>query len=68
MYFPSPVEVFLALGLIAMGLLIITIAVKILPLQVPEDQLHEHEEEEVYVEAMEKTSAADAALEGGSAT
>ena len=68
MYFPSPVEVFLALGLIAMGLLIITIAVKILPLQVPEDQLHEHEEEEVYVEAMEKTAAADAALEGGSAT
>ena len=42
MYFPSLVEVFLALGLLAFGLLFITVVVKVLPMEVPED---DHEEE-----------------------
>ena len=42
MYFPSPVEIFLAVGLVAFGLLFITLIVKLLPMEVPED---EHAEE-----------------------
>lgn len=44
-YVPSRVEVFLALGILALGLLIMTVAAKVLPLRVPED---EHEEEHVH--------------------
>ncbi|MDP2233346.1 MAG: hypothetical protein Q8K89_06900, partial [Actinomycetota bacterium] len=41
-YFPSLVEGLLALGILAFGLLLVTIAIKILPLETPE---HEHEPE-----------------------
>jgi molybdopterin-containing oxidoreductase family membrane subunit len=41
-YFPSPVEVFLALGILAFGILFFTVAIKVLPMKVPE---HEHERE-----------------------
>ena len=41
-YFPSPVEVFLALGILAFGILFFTVAIKVLPMRVPE---HEHERE-----------------------
>ena len=41
-YLPSLVEVLLALGILAFGLLIVTAAIKVLPLQVPEDG-HGHE-------------------------
>ena len=37
-YFPSPVEAFLALGILSFGLLFITISIKVLPLEVPEDE------------------------------
>lgn len=40
-YFPSLVEVLLALGILALGLLIMSAAAKVLPLQVPDDE-HEH--------------------------
>jgi Ni/Fe-hydrogenase subunit HybB-like protein len=38
LYFPSTVETFLALGLLALGLLIVTAAVKVLPLESPEHE------------------------------
>jgi len=41
-YVPSLVEVMLALGILAFGMLIVTIAIKVLPLIVPEDD-HGHE-------------------------
>jgi molybdopterin-containing oxidoreductase family membrane subunit len=41
-YVPSMVEVFLALGILALGLLLVTAALKILPMEVPE---HEHDED-----------------------
>ena len=45
-YFPSAVEVFLALGILAFGLLLITAALKVLPMEVPEDEHgHGHAEE-----------------------
>lgn len=37
-YFPSLVEVFIALGLLSLGLLFITAAAKVLPLRVPEEE------------------------------
>jgi Ni/Fe-hydrogenase subunit HybB-like protein len=45
-YVPSLVEVLLALGVLSLGLLIMTFGAKVLPLQVPEDE-HEHEHEHV---------------------
>ncbi len=36
-YVPSAVEVFLALGILSLGLLILTLAAKVLPLRVPEE-------------------------------
>jgi molybdopterin-containing oxidoreductase family membrane subunit len=55
LYFPSPVEIFLALGIVAFGLLFVTFAVKVLPMEVPEDE-HEAvhapaDEQPVIVEA-----------------
>jgi len=41
-YFPSMVEVFLALGLLAFGLLIMTAAAKVLPLKVPDEEIAAH--------------------------
>jgi len=35
-YFPSTVEVFLALGILALGMLLFSLAVKVLPMKVPE--------------------------------
>ena len=37
-YFPSLVEVLLALGILALGLLIMTLGAKVLPLEVPEEE------------------------------
>lgn len=37
-YFPSLVEAFLALGILAFGLLLVTVAVKVLPLEAPEEE------------------------------
>jgi molybdopterin-containing oxidoreductase family membrane subunit len=36
-YVPSPVEIFLALGIVAFGLLFVTVAVKVLPMEVPDE-------------------------------
>lgn len=44
-YVPSLVEVLLALGILAFGLLFVTIAVKVLPMRVPEDHHHEVQHE-----------------------
>jgi len=40
-YAPSLVEVLLALGILALGMLLVTLAVKLLPLEVPEGPAHE---------------------------
>ena len=40
-YIPSPVEVFLALGILAFGLLFVTLAVKVLPMEITADEHHE---------------------------
>ncbi len=40
-YLPSPTEIFLALGILSLGLLVITLAVKLLPMEVPEEE-HAH--------------------------
>jgi molybdopterin-containing oxidoreductase family membrane subunit len=37
-YVPSPVEVFLALGILAFGLLLITVSMKVLPMETPDDE------------------------------
>ncbi len=37
-YFPSAVEAFLALGILALGLLFATISLKVLPIEVPEEE------------------------------
>lgn len=44
-YFPSLVEVMLALGLLAFGMLMVTAAVKMLPIEVPAEELEEHARE-----------------------
>ncbi len=42
-YYPSPVEIALALGILAFGILFITAAIKVLPLVVPKEELeHPH--------------------------
>jgi len=41
-YSPSAVEIFIALGILAFGLLFITASIKVLPLQMPEDDEHGH--------------------------
>ena len=41
-YFPSMVEVFLAGGILAFGLLVISMAVKVMPLEIPKEELEEH--------------------------
>jgi Ni/Fe-hydrogenase subunit HybB-like protein len=37
-FMPSPVEIGLAVGILSLGLLIVTAAVKVLPLTVPEEE------------------------------
>ena len=56
-YVPSMVETFLALGILAFGLLFVTLAVKILPMAVPE---HEHDEE---IDQLLDASVTEPALE-----
>ncbi len=59
-YFPSPVEAFLALGILAFGMLFITVAVKVLPMVVPE-----HANGEEHAPVFWDAGAADrAAMEG----
>jgi molybdopterin-containing oxidoreductase family membrane subunit len=41
-YVPSLTEVLIALGLLAVGLLLLTLGAKVLPLKVPEEDEHEH--------------------------
>ncbi|HET6498592.1 MAG TPA: NrfD/PsrC family molybdoenzyme membrane anchor subunit [Coriobacteriia bacterium] len=48
-YLPSLVEVLIALGILALGLLIMTAAAKVLPLQVPAHELEEHARERAEV-------------------
>ena len=57
-YLPSLVEVLIALGILALGLLIMTAAAKVLPLQVPAHELEEHAREH------ERLRAARAAADG----
>ena len=49
LYVPSPVEIFLALGILAFGMLLVTLAVKVLPLIVPDED--EHAEEKIDYDA-----------------
>jgi Ni/Fe-hydrogenase subunit HybB-like protein len=56
-YVPSPVEVFLALGILSFGLLFITISMKVLPMETPED------EDDDDLAPFRAKVAADAALE-----
>ncbi|MBW6467636.1 MAG: polysulfide reductase NrfD [Coriobacteriia bacterium] len=46
-YFPSLVEILIALMILAIGLLIMAVAAKILPLQVPDQEIEEHAHEHV---------------------
>ncbi|MBI5230980.1 MAG: polysulfide reductase NrfD, partial [Coriobacteriales bacterium] len=59
-YFPSMVETFLALGILAFGLLFVTVAVKVLPIEVPEE---EHSHAEVTAVASEPAVSRTPALE-----
>ncbi len=59
-YVPSLVEVLMAVGIFAFGLLIVTLAVKVLPMEEPEAG---HAEQEVAPTAV--TAGSEAALEGG---
>ena len=63
-YFPSMVELFLALGILALGMLLFTVLAKVLPMKVPEESYDEHEQEEVYISTQAKVMAEDA-LESG---
>jgi len=63
-YFPSMVELFLALGILALGMLLFTVLAKVLPMKVPEELYDEHEQEEVYISAQAEVMAEDA-LEPG---
>lgn len=54
-YYPSWVELFLALGILAFGMLFFTVAAKVLPMEVPEEGHGEHA-----VDSHEDEAAADA--------
>lgn len=58
-YFPSLVELCIALGLIGVGVLVVTLAAKVFPLEVPED---EHEEPAPW---LEEEPAPEALVEAG---
>ena len=70
-YFPSAVEAALALAILAFGLLVVTLAVKVLPMEVPDDEhdeafYAEHAKDAAPASGM---SGAEPALEsGGSST
>lgn len=71
MYFPSLVEIFLAVGLVAFGLLFITFIVKLLPMKVPTEDEHAEETAEDAATADSPATApatavaADPALDSG---
>jgi len=50
-YLPSLVEILIALGIVSVGLLIITLAIKLLPLEVTEEEEH-HEVHEEFVRGL----------------
>jgi molybdopterin-containing oxidoreductase family membrane subunit len=64
-YFPSLVEVLIASGLVALGLLIVSLAIKVLPLEVPEEE-HAHGHAEVPELAPAASSEPALEVEGGS--
>ena len=49
-YWPSLTEVMLALGILAFGILFVTLAVRVLPLEMPEEDEHEAEHAEISAE------------------
>jgi molybdopterin-containing oxidoreductase family membrane subunit len=57
-YMPSLTEVLIALGLLAVGMLLMTIAAKVLPLRVPEEHGHRHA-------PVHEKAAAERALDAG---
>jgi Ni/Fe-hydrogenase subunit HybB-like protein len=61
LYVPSPVEIFLALGILAFGMLLVTLALKVLPIEVPEDD--DHGEPVIDYDAEFNAAAARAELE-----
>jgi len=61
LYFPSAVEVFLALGILSFGLILITLALKVLPMETSE---HAHDEGD---EAGHAATTPDAVVAEGSA-
>jgi molybdopterin-containing oxidoreductase family membrane subunit len=53
-YFPSAVEAFLAIGILAFGLLFITLAMKVLPMEMPpEDLAHSHVVDYSYLDVVD---------------
>ena len=55
-YFPSLTEVLIALGLLGVGVLIVTLAAKVLPLRVPESA---HDDEPEHAEVLAAVAAAE---------
>jgi Ni/Fe-hydrogenase subunit HybB-like protein len=43
-YMPSLIEAFMALGILAFGLMLVTLAIKVLPLEIPKEELEAHHE------------------------
>lgn len=66
-YVPSMVEIFLALGILAVGLLVVTFAAKVLPLEVPEE-VHDHEEHSAHGHAAADTVRPEPVTESGVAS
>jgi molybdopterin-containing oxidoreductase family membrane subunit len=64
-YFPSLVEVLIAVGLVAVGLLIMTLAAKVLPLSVPDDESEEEPHATATAVAGRAKRPARRALEAG---
>ena len=56
-YVPSLVEVLIAVGILSFGMLFITVAAKVLPLQVPEEDHAEHEPARPDVVVIERRAA-----------
>jgi len=67
-YFPSLVEWLIAAGLLAVGLLVVTFAIKVLPIEVPAEEIEEHAREHAefaarFDEGFEPSAAEQPALE-----
>jgi molybdopterin-containing oxidoreductase family membrane subunit len=63
-YVPSLVEIMLAAGILGLGLLIVTLAIKVLPLQVPEDE-HDEDHEPALESEQGVAHAEEALAQGG---